>query len=86
MLNYTIFVLLDAIINKEKKNEDEICSGDLDYCLDLVIPHLIEEISGIVQEEKDAEDYKEKIMEIKKSKVNACFFMLAKIIDFENNV
>ena len=48
VLNYTIYVLLSTIIAKENKEviQNEINTGDLDHCLDLIIPVLLEEISG----------------------------------------
>lgn len=58
----------------------------MDPCLDLIMPPLLEEISGMLQEEKEAEEVTDKMLEMKKSKVNECFYMFAKIIDFENSV
>lgn len=74
----------------EKKDAAQLSvvkNGDLDHAIDIIIPTLLEEISGgMVQEEKESEDVKDKIMEMKKSKVNECFFMLSRIIDFEHSV
>lgn len=78
--NYTIFTLLKHI---EKMG---VQSGDLDYCIELIVPSLLEEVSGDLQEEKESEEYREKTMEVKRSRVNESFFILAKIVDFENNV
>jgi len=43
-------------------------------------------IEGIIQEEKEAEEYKDKILEMKKSKVNESLYLLSKTINFESSV
>ena len=90
-MNYTIYTLLHTLLGKNEKKDatqlSPVKNGDLDHAIDIIIPTLLEEISGgMVQEEKESEDVKDKIMEMKKSKVNECFFMLSRIIDFEHSV
>jgi hypothetical protein len=42
VLNYTVFILLSAAFEKQEIYE----CGDLDYILDLLLPILMEEITG----------------------------------------
>ncbi|CAG8656331.1 14206_t:CDS:10, partial [Dentiscutata erythropus] len=58
--------------------------GDIDYCLQLIVDIIINDIFGHVAEEKDTEEITGKLKEMKANKGFGSFEILAKIIRFKN--
>ncbi|KAL5616747.1 hypothetical protein FOBRF1_005495 [Fusarium oxysporum] len=71
VLSYTMHSILVAII--------PICSpGDLDYCLTFVVTVIMDDIFGVIGQEKDAEGYTTQTKEIKSSKSQDSMELIAK--------
>ncbi|CAG8449551.1 3302_t:CDS:10 [Cetraspora pellucida] len=58
--------------------------GDIDYCLQLIVDIIINDMFGYVAEEKDAEEITGKLKEMKANKGFGTFEILAKIIHIKN--
>ncbi|OAA66994.1 Down-regulated-in-metastasis protein [Niveomyces insectorum RCEF 264] len=61
VLSYTLHTLLLAVIPK-------FAPGDLDYCLESIMAIVLDDVFGVVGQEKDADDYVSKMKEVKQSK------------------
>ncbi|KAI6781059.1 U3 small nucleolar RNA-associated protein 20 [Emericellopsis cladophorae] len=61
VLSYTMHSILVAVI-------PDFESGDLDYCLPSIITVIMDDIFGVIGQEKDAEGYTTQMKEIKSSK------------------
>ncbi|KAI0200266.1 armadillo-type protein [Astrocystis sublimbata] len=61
VLSYTMHTILVAVI-------PQFQPGDIDYCLDNLMAIIMDDMFGVVAEEKDAEGYTSKTKEIKSSK------------------
>ncbi|CAG8442214.1 6253_t:CDS:10 [Scutellospora calospora] len=77
ILGYTLHSLLLNLVSILKV-------GDVDYCLQLIVDIIINDIFGHVAEEKDAEEMTGKSKEMKAKKGFGSFEILAKIIQFKN--
>ncbi|KAJ2690698.1 U3 snoRNP protein [Coemansia spiralis] len=77
ILSYTIFVLLKEIVTISKV-------GDLDYTVEPIVGILMQDVFGIIADEKDAEGWTTKIKEAKVHHGADCFEMLATIGSFDN--
>ncbi|KAI1749447.1 armadillo-type protein [Xylaria castorea] len=61
VLSYTMHTILVAVI-------PQFQPGDIDYCLDNIMAIIMDDIFGVIGEEKDAEGYTSKTKEVKSSK------------------
>lgn len=61
VMSYTVHSILVA-------NIDTLKPGDLDYCLPVLMSMIMEDIFGVVGQEKDAEEYISKMKEVKSNK------------------
>ncbi|TRX90063.1 hypothetical protein FHL15_008982 [Xylaria flabelliformis] len=61
VLSYTMHTILMAVI-------PQFQPGDIDYCLDDIMAIIMDDIFGVIGEEKDAEGYTSKTKEVKSSK------------------
>ncbi|KAI1740120.1 armadillo-type protein [Xylaria scruposa] len=61
VLSYTMHTILVAVI-------PQFQPGDIDYCLDDIMAIIMDDIFGVIGEEKDAEGYTSKTKEVKSSK------------------
>ncbi|KAJ2489279.1 U3 snoRNP protein [Coemansia sp. RSA 2050] len=77
ILSYTIFVLLKEMMAVSKV-------GDLDYTVEPIVGILMQDVFGIIADEKDAEGWTTKIKEAKVHHGADCFEMLAAIGSFDN--
>ncbi|KAJ2871779.1 U3 snoRNP protein, partial [Coemansia aciculifera] len=77
ILSYTIFVLLKEMMTISKV-------GDLDYTVEPIVGILMQDVFGIIADEKDAEGWTTKIKEAKVHHGADCFEMLATIGSFDN--
>ena len=71
ILSYTTHSILVS-------NTDHFKSGDLDHCLDGLVAIVMDDIFGVVGQEKDAEDYISKMREVKSNKSFDSIELLAK--------
>ncbi|KAL8356670.1 hypothetical protein RB601_001802 [Gaeumannomyces tritici] len=71
VLSYTVHSILVAVI-------PEFNQGDLDYCVDQVVAVIMDDIFGVTGQEKEAEEYTNKMKEIKSSKSQDSMELIAK--------
>ena len=71
VLSYTMHSLLTALAPL-------VSPGDLDYCLYPVVTVIMDDIFGVIGQEKDAEDYTNQMKEIKSSKSQDSMELVAK--------
>lgn len=71
VLSYTVHSILVAVIPEFKQ-------GDLDYCVDQVVAVIMDDIFGVTGQEKEAEEYTNKMKEIKSSKSQDSMELIAK--------
>lgn len=76
--NYTIHYLL-----KNLTARGIIELGSIDYCLDIMIPMVIEEIYGGLSEEKQVKEIKNKSIEFKGKFGYDCFYLIGQKINFQ---
>lgn len=72
VLSYTVHSLLVLITEKTG-------IGDMDYCLPSLVAIILDDIFGVVGQEKDAEDYISKMKEVKSSKSFDSMELLARV-------
>ncbi|CAA18883.1 U3 snoRNP-associated protein Utp20 [Schizosaccharomyces pombe] len=77
VLGYTVHYLLLAI-------EDVYPYGSIDYCMDSLAQIFVDEIFGEVGVEKDSEDYKSNVKEIKGNKSYDSYEIVARISSFDS--
>lgn len=90
----------DHMMNEAIQNEDEaeqtvqqqqqnnvlyIENGNQDYCQDLQIPMLVEEVIGKIEEEKNVAEVKNKSIEFKSKHGQDCFSLIAMKINFQSD-
>lgn len=91
--NFMIYKLLEVLVLGEapsagsKKNEQTqtIKCGQLDYAVPTVAPLLLQEICGDLEEEKEVQEIKLKILEFKRNKGFESFRLLSMKIDFNSD-
>ncbi|KAI1763193.1 armadillo-type protein [Hypoxylon sp. FL1150] len=71
VLSYTMHSILIHVI-------PEFQPGDLDYCLDKIVSVIMDDIFGVVGQEKDAEEYVSKMKEVKSSKSQDSMELIAR--------
>ncbi|KAG8674617.1 U3 snoRNP protein [Fusarium poae] len=71
VLSYTMHSILVAIV-------PSCAPGDLDYCLNFVVTVVMDDIFGVIGQEKDAEGYTTQTKEIKSSKSQDSMELIAK--------
>ncbi|KAI0173356.1 armadillo-type protein [Hypoxylon sp. FL1284] len=71
VLSYTMHTILVHVI-------PEFQPGDLDYCLDKIVGVIMDDIFGVVGQEKDAEEYTSKMKEVKSSKSQDSMELIAR--------
>lgn len=71
VLSYTMHTILIHVI-------PEFQPGDLDYCLDKIVSVIMDDIFGVVGQEKDAEEYVSQMKEIKSSKSQDSMELIAR--------
>jgi len=64
-------------------NKETITTGSIDYCYDLLVPMLLEEILGTMHDEKEVQEIKNKSVEFKGKHAYDCFYMLGQKINFK---
>ncbi|KAJ2003848.1 U3 snoRNP protein [Coemansia thaxteri] len=77
ILSYTIFVLLKEMVRCAQV-------GDLDYAAEPIVAILMQDVFGIVADEKDAEGWTTKSKEARVHHGADCFEMLATVMSFDN--
>ncbi|KAJ2809500.1 U3 snoRNP protein, partial [Coemansia furcata] len=77
ILSYTVFVLLKEMMGITKV-------GDLDYTVEPIVAILMQDVFGVIADEKDAEGWTTKIKEAKVHHGADCFEMLATVGSFDN--
>jgi hypothetical protein len=90
--NYMIYKLLETLVQGEpttpgsKKDSDHetIKCGQLDYSVPIVAPLLLQEICGELEEEKEVQEIKFKIMEFRRNKGLESFRLICQKIDFNS--
>ena len=71
VLSYTMHTILVTVI-------PEIKPGDIDYCLGSIVAVIMDDIFGVVGQEKDAEEYTSKMKEVKSSKSQDSMELIAR--------
>ncbi|PQE11527.1 hypothetical protein CJF31_00011053 [Rutstroemia sp. NJR-2017a BVV2] len=71
VLSYTMHSMLVA-------TTPEYAPGDLDYCLPSIVAIIMDDIFGVIGQEKDAEEYTSKMKEVKSSKSHDSMELIAK--------
>ncbi|KAI0444246.1 armadillo-type protein [Xylaria telfairii] len=71
VLSYTMHTILVAVI-------PQFQPGDVDYCLDDIMAIIMDDIFGVIGEEKDAEGYTSKTKEVKSSKSQDSMELIAR--------
>ncbi|KAI0148214.1 armadillo-type protein [Hypoxylon sp. NC0597] len=71
VLSYTMHTILVNTI-------PQFQPGDLDYCLDKIVNVIMDDIFGVVGQEKDAEEYVSKMKEVKSSKSQDSMELIAR--------
>ncbi|KAI8958948.1 armadillo-type protein [Daldinia sp. FL1419] len=71
VLSYTMHTILVHVT-------PQFQAGDLDYCLDKIVSVIMDDIFGVVGQEKDAEEYVSKMKEIKSSKSQDSMELIAR--------
>lgn len=71
VLSYTMHTILVAVI-------PQFQPGDIDYCLDDVMAIIMDDIFGVIGQEKDAEGYTTKTKEVKSSKSQDSMELIAR--------
>lgn len=71
VLSYTMHTILVAVI-------PQFQAGDVDYCLDDIMAIIMDDIFGVIGEEKDAEGYTSKTKEVKSSKSQDSMELIAR--------
>ncbi|KAK0631663.1 armadillo-type protein [Immersiella caudata] len=71
VLSYTLHSLLLVVI-------PAFPQGDLDYCLSSIMTIIMDDVFGVVGQEKDAEEYVSKMKEVKSSKSQDSMELIAK--------
>ncbi|KAI0402793.1 armadillo-type protein [Xylaria palmicola] len=71
VLSYTMHTILVAVI-------PQFQPGDIDYCLDEIMAIIMDDIFGVIGEEKDAEGYTSKTKEVKSSKSQDSMELIAR--------
>ncbi|OTB06602.1 hypothetical protein M426DRAFT_20700 [Hypoxylon sp. CI-4A] len=71
VLSYTMHTILINTI-------PQFQPGDLDYCLDKIVSVIMDDIFGVVGQEKDAEEYVSKMKEVKSSKSQDSMELIAR--------
>lgn len=91
--NYMIYKLLETLVLGEptaagtKRAADHVTvkCGQLDYSVPIVAPLLLQEICGELEEEKEVQEIKQKIMEFRRNKGFESFRLICQKIDFNSN-
>ncbi|KAI1814376.1 armadillo-type protein [Poronia punctata] len=73
VLSYTMHTILVAVI-------PHFQPGDIDYCIDDVMSIIMDDIFGVVGQEKDAEEYTSKTKEVKSSKSQDSMELIARTV------
>ncbi|KAI0470359.1 armadillo-type protein [Xylaria cf. heliscus] len=71
VLSYTMHTILVTVI-------PQFQPGDIDYCLDDIMAIIMDDIFGVIGEEKDAEGYTSKTKEVKSSKSQDSMELIAR--------
>ncbi|KAK6953962.1 hypothetical protein Daesc_003924 [Daldinia eschscholtzii] len=71
VLSYTMHTILVHVT-------PQFQAGDLDYCLDRIVSVIMDDIFGVVGQEKDAEEYVSKMKEVKSSKSQDSMELIAR--------
>ncbi|TGJ86705.1 hypothetical protein E0Z10_g2047 [Xylaria hypoxylon] len=71
ILSYTVHTILVALIPQSQ-------SGDIDYCLGDIMTIIMDDIFGVIGQEKDAEGYTSKTKEVKSSKSQDSMELIAR--------
>ncbi|KAI2619257.1 armadillo-type protein [Hypoxylon sp. NC1633] len=71
VLSYTMHTILVNVI-------PQFGPGDLDYCLDKIVSVIMDDIFGVVGQEKDAEEYVSQMKEVKSSKSQDSMELIAR--------
>ncbi|KAI1103922.1 armadillo-type protein [Jackrogersella minutella] len=71
VLSYTMHTILVNVI-------PQFQPGDLDYCLDNIVSVIMDDIFGVVGQEKDAEEYVTQMKEVKSSKSQDSMELIAR--------
>ncbi|KAI1806665.1 armadillo-type protein [Daldinia bambusicola] len=71
VLSYTMHTILVHVT-------PQFQAGDLDYCLDKIVSVIMDDIFGVVGQEKDAEEYVSKMKEVKSSKSQDSMELIAR--------
>ncbi|KAF3066516.1 U3 small nucleolar RNA-associated protein 20 [Daldinia childiae] len=71
VLSYTMHTILVHVTPQFR-------AGDLDYCLDKIVSVIMDDIFGVVGQEKDAEEYVSEMKEIKSSKSQDSMELIAR--------
>ncbi|KAI1124627.1 armadillo-type protein [Nemania abortiva] len=71
VLSYTMHTILVAVI-------PQFQPGDIDYCLDDIMAIIMDDIFGVIGQEKDAEGYTSKTKEVKSSKSQDSMELIAR--------
>ncbi|KAI3323358.1 armadillo-type protein [Xylariaceae sp. AK1471] len=71
VLSYTMHTILVAVI-------PQFQPGDIDYCLDDIMAIIMDDIFGVIGQEKDAEEYTSKTKEVKSSKSQDSMELIAR--------
>ncbi|KAI1159778.1 armadillo-type protein [Nemania serpens] len=71
VLSYTMHTILVAVI-------PQFQPGDIDYCLDDIMAIIMDDIFGVIGQEKDAEGYTTKTKEVKSSKSQDSMELIAR--------
>jgi U3 small nucleolar RNA-associated protein 20 len=77
VLSYTLHSLLLVVI-------PAFPQGDLDYCLSSIVAIIMDDVFGVVGQEKDAEEYVSKMKEVKSSKSQDSMELIAKNASVKN--
>ena len=83
---YQLHVLSYTLHSVLKSMEPVLSAGDLDYCLHSLVSVVMDDVFGMVGQEKDNEDYVSQMKEVKSSKSFDTMEMLAKHVTLRNLV
>ena len=76
--------IVGALANSSSETGTIEC-GEIDYTVPIVSPLLADEISGDLEEEKEVQEIKNKMLEFRKNKALESFKLLAQKIDFKSD-
>ncbi|KAI1134946.1 armadillo-type protein [Hypoxylon sp. FL0543] len=79
VLSYTMHTILVNTI-------PQFQPGDLDYCLDKIVSVIMDDIFGVVGQEKDAEEYVSQMKEVKSSKSQDSMELIARTASIDHLV